>query len=132
MTTSRPGQEVEVFFDGACPLCRREISLLRKMDGKGRIAFTDIASPDFDPASTGRTRDELMAQLHARLPDGRVIAGVEVFRRLYAAVGFRTLVWVSRLPLVSWALDAGYGWFAKNRLRLTGRCDDGTCAVART
>ena len=29
----------------------------------------------------------LMDRIHARLPDGTIIDGVEVFRRLYAAVG---------------------------------------------
>jgi len=128
---SLQGHEVEVFFDGACPLCRREIGMLQGMDSRGRIAFTDIAAPGFDPSSISRTREELMARIHARLPDGSLVEGVEVFRRLYGAVGFGALVWMSRLPGIAWALDAGYRWFAKNRLRLTGRCDDGACAVAR-
>ena len=70
-----------------------------------------------------------MAEIHARLPDGSVIRGVEVFRRLYAAVGFGPLVALTRLPGISQLLDAAYGLFAKNRLRLTGRCDDERCTV---
>jgi predicted DCC family thiol-disulfide oxidoreductase YuxK len=122
--------EVEVFYDGGCPLCVREIALLRRWDRNGRILFTDIEAPEFRPASYGKTHDELMAQMHARLPDGTWLRGVEVFRRMYAAVGFRSLVAVSRLPLISQALDAGYWLFAKNRLRLTGRCQSGVCKVS--
>ena len=33
-----------------------------------------------------------MAQIHGRLPDGTWLQGVEVFRRLYAAIGFGSLV----------------------------------------
>lgn len=119
----------EVFHDGACPLCAREIAMLRRLDRAGRILFTDIADPAFEPASVGRTHAELMAKIHGRLPSGELVEGVEVFRQLYAAVGFGPLVAASRLPGVRHALDAGYGLFAANRLRLTGRCADGSCKV---
>jgi predicted DCC family thiol-disulfide oxidoreductase YuxK len=119
--------DVEVFFDGLCPLCRREMAMLRRRDKRGRIRFIDIADADFNPGSVGVTREVLMSRIHARLPDGSIIHGVEVFRRLYAAVGFPRLVVLSRLPGVAQVLDLAYRWFAKNRLRLTGRCADGAC-----
>ena len=122
--------EIEVFFDGGCPLCRREINLLRRWDRRQRIRFTDIDAEAFDPAAVGKTRDELMAEIHGRLPDGSVIIGVEVFRRLYSAVGFRWLVAPTRLPGISGLLNVGYRLFAKNRLKLTGRCSDGACPIS--
>ena len=122
--------DVEVFYDGDCPLCTREIAFLRRLDAKRhRIRFTDIAEPGFDAGRYGLTHDDLMAKIHARLPDGRLVEGVEVFRRLYDAVGFGAVVKLTRLPGVAPLLDAGYRLFAANRLRLTGRCDDGACRV---
>lgn len=121
--------EVEVFFDGDCPLCLREIRMLQRLDRDGHILFTDIAAPGFDPSGTGRKWDELMARIHGRLPDGTLVEGVEVFRRLYAAVGFRRLVSLSRLPGVRHLLELGYRLFARYRLRLTGRCSGGTCSM---
>lgn len=121
--------EVEVFYDGGCPLCVREMKWLRRRDRRGRIRFTDIDAPEFDPSATGKTRDELMARLHARLADGTWLAGVEVFRRLYRLIGFAPVVAVSRLPLVSQLLDWSYAVFARNRRWLTGRCRSGTCGV---
>jgi predicted DCC family thiol-disulfide oxidoreductase YuxK len=120
--------EVEVFFDGGCPLCRREIAMLRRFDRHGRIHFTDIAAPEFDAAPLGQTHDELMREIKGRLPDGTWITGVEVFRRLYGAAGFRWLIPVTRLPGIRQLLDVGYRVFARNRLRLTGRCTD-ACAI---
>lgn len=119
----------EVFFDGDCPLCRREVGLLRRLDRRHRICFTDIAAPGFDGGGLGLAQDVLMARIHGRKADGTVVEGVEVFRQLYAAVGFGALVAVTRLPPLSWLLDAGYRWFSQNRLRITGRCDAG-CAVS--
>jgi predicted DCC family thiol-disulfide oxidoreductase YuxK len=116
--------DIEVFYDGKCPLCSREIAWLQRRDKHGRIRFSDIAHPTFDVNSVGVSRDDLMARIHGRLPDGKMVTGVEVFRRLYSTIGFQPLVWLSRLPLVSQLLDLGYQWFAKNRLRFTGRCDE--------
>ncbi len=121
--------DIEVFYDGACPLCMREIRMLQRRDRKQRIRFVDIAAEGFDAAAVGLTWESLMARIHGRLPDGTLVQGVEVFRRLYGAVGFGLLVALTRLPGVSHLLDLAYHVFAKNRLRLTGRCMDGACEV---
>ena len=103
----------EVFFDGACPLCRREIELIRRLDRSGWVRTTDIAAPGFDAEELGTSHAELMASIHGRLPDGTWVDGVEVFRCLYGAVGFGPLVALSRVPPIAWALDLAYGWFAE-------------------
>jgi predicted DCC family thiol-disulfide oxidoreductase YuxK len=119
----------EVFYDGACPLCTREIRLLMRLDRAGRIRFTDIAAEGFDASELGLDWATLMNTIHGRLPGGAIVEGVEVFRQLYDAVGFGLLVRASRAPGVSHLLDVGYALFAKNRLKLTGRCEGDACAV---
>ncbi len=121
--------EIEVFYDGGCPLCLREINFLKRRDRHGKIQFTDIDAPGFSSESYGKTYDELMAKIYGRLPDGTWITGVEVFRRLYTAAGFGPLVTLTRLPVISQLLDLGYRIFARNRLRLTGRCTPQSCSV---
>lgn len=122
---------IEVFFDGECPLCAREINMLRNMDKGNQIAFTDIASSSFSAASYGQNMDTLMGSMHVRLADGTWIEGVESFRRLYGTLGFTSIVRLTRLPGVKTLLDWGYARFANNRLRLTGRCEDATCKADR-
>lgn len=121
--------DVEVFFDGACPLCAREIAMLQRWDRHQRIRFTDIAAPQFSAGALGTTQEALMNRIHGRLADGTWIEGVEVFRRLYAAVGFGWLVWPTRLPGISHLMNFGYRVFARNRLKWTGRCTADTCAL---
>jgi predicted DCC family thiol-disulfide oxidoreductase YuxK len=121
--------DLELYFDGACPLCAREVAFLRRLDRGGRIRFTDIAAPGFDAPATGIAWQDLMDRIHARLADGTVVEGVEAFRRLYSLLGFGWLVAPTRLPGVRQLLDLAYRTFAKNRLRLTGRCADDSCAV---
>ncbi len=130
-----PTKSFEVFFDGDCPLCRREIGVLRSLDRKSKIQFTDIAAPDFDDSvlsGISVSRADLMHRIHGRdSQTGTWVEGVEVFRRLYEAVGFRRLVALSRLAPIAWVLDRAYDWFAANRLWITGRkdsCETGVCA----
>lgn len=129
-TQAAPTFDIELFYDGDCPLCKREVALLQRLDRRGRLRFIDIAAAGFDAVEVGVEWQTLMDRIHGRLPDGSIVEGVEVFRRLYGAVGLDPLVWVSRLPGVSHLLDVLYRAFAKNRLRLTGRCRDGVCEVA--
>lgn len=129
MNTSTQDWTVQVFFDGDCPLCVREIGMLRKLDRRGRILMTDIAARDFRAEDFGQTQAALMDQIHARLPDGSWITGVEVFRRLYAAVGLGVVSSLLSLPGIDRAADFAYERFAKNRLKWTGRCDANGCAL---
>jgi predicted DCC family thiol-disulfide oxidoreductase YuxK len=107
------------------------MNLLKRWNRRGQIRFSDISDPAFDPRALGRTHAEMMARIYGRLADGTWLTGVEVFRRLYAAVGLRPIVWLTRLPGVSQVLDLGYAIFARHRLRLTGRCKSESCSVKR-
>lgn len=121
-----------VLIDGHCPLCRREAALLQRLDrGRGRLAMEDIAEPGYEPSHVGRTLDELMGTIHGVLPDGTIVTGMEVFRRAYAAVGLGWLLAPTGWPGLRPLFDRLYRWFARNRLRLTGRgsvaCESDRC-----
>ena len=75
--------------------------------------------------------DELMAEMHGRLPDGRWVTGVEVFRQLYSNAGFGPIVRLTRLPIIKQLLNGGYFLFAKYRIRLTGRCTNNCSIVSK-
>ncbi len=114
---------IEVFYDGQCPVCVREIRMLRRLDRAHRIKFIDITAPEFAADPVGIPWDRLMARVHARKADGTIIAGFEVFRQLYELIGFRKLVAVTRIPGIAHLLETAYRIFARIRPRLTGRCD---------
>lgn len=122
-----------ILIDGDCPMCRHEADLLCRLDrGRGRLSLVDIASPGFDPAAMGVTMEQIMGTIHGVLPDGRLVTGVEVFRRAYAAVGWGWVWaptgWAPLRPIA----DRLYAWFAGRRLALSGRrlvCEGGTCRI---
>lgn len=116
--------EIRVLFDGECPLCSREIRILERLGrGRGRIDFEDIAAPGFDATRYGLTAHDVVDRIHGILPDGRVVEGMEVFRRAYASVGLGWLLAPTRWQGLRRIADAAYRIFARNRLRLTGRAD---------
>lgn len=115
--------DVKLLYDGECPLCAREVRFIARRNRGGRLALEDIAAPDFDAGRYGTTRAALMGEIHGVLPDGQLITGMEVFRRAYAAVGLGVLAAPTGWPVLRPMFDRAYGWFARNRLRLTGRAD---------
>ena len=122
-----------MLYDGECPLCSREAAWLMRKDTSGRLAFEDISKPDFDPGKYGLSRAEVNREIHGVLADGTVIRRVEVFRRIYAAIGLGWLLAPTKLPGIKQLADLGYLFFAKNRIRIgkiVGRvCGDGKCKV---
>lgn len=64
-----------------------------------------------------------MERIHAVLPDGTVVKDVEVFRRLYEAVGLGWVYAITKYEPVMKAANAVYDVWAKYRLPLTGRPD---------
>jgi predicted DCC family thiol-disulfide oxidoreductase YuxK len=118
VTTRAAGPfDLEVFYDGACPSCAREVRLLGRLDRSGRIRFTDFAAAGFDAAAAGLSMPALLDRIHARLADGAVVEGVEVFRRVSAVLGHAWLAALSRLPGVRQLLDAAYRRYARRRVR---------------
>lgn len=114
-------EKFEVFFDAQCPLCKKEIDMVRRMDVNQRLILTDIAAEDFDPSSVGKSLDTLMREIHGRHADGSWVVGVEVFREIYGRVGFEKLASISKWPIVRSLLDLGYTCFAWPRYRLALR-----------
>jgi predicted DCC family thiol-disulfide oxidoreductase YuxK len=121
-STDIPSWQFRVFFDADCPLCSREISVIRRLDrGRGRVDLVDLSGVDFDAADYGLDQAAIEARIHGMLPDGQIIEGVEVFVHIYTALGWGWLAAPARWPGLRTLLDLAYVWFARNRLRLTGR-----------
>lgn len=110
-----------VLYDGACPICAREMAFMQRLDSKRRLRFCDLSAPDSDITAIGIPVSELSAVIHAQWGDGSVIRGVEVFRAIWQAVGLGFLTRMSRLPVIDPLVVQAYAWFARNRLWLTGR-----------
>eukprot|EP01038_Epipyxis_sp_PR26KG_P007658 gene7658-10421_t len=116
--------QIDLLYDSDCPICAMEVEFLRKRDIFHKIRFTDLSSPDYNPADHGNVQfSEGMRKIRAVLPDKSVITGVEVFRQTYRAIGLGWIFDLTNVPLIGRAADYIYDLWAENRLRITGRGD---------
>ncbi|KAL6973283.1 hypothetical protein U1Q18_027463 [Sarracenia purpurea var. burkii] len=115
--------KIKMLFDGECPLCMREVNMLRERNKRyGAIKFVDISSDEYNPKENhGLDYKTVMGRIHAILSDGTVVTNVEAFRRLYEAVGLGWIYAITKYEPIATIVEAVYGVWAKYRLQITGR-----------
>jgi predicted DCC family thiol-disulfide oxidoreductase YuxK len=120
-----------VLYDGDCPLCRRSVAILQRLDWLGRLAYHDARDVAGLPeAAVPLDPQRLLQEMHVLTPD-----------RQTAYVGFRAFRWMAArlpalwpivpflyLPGVPWLGQRLYRRVARNRFNLVP-CHDGQCAV---
>lgn len=99
----------EVFFDGGCPLCRREIALYQQI-AEDQVNWRDVDAGD--GAATGKSREQLLARFHVRRRNGELISGFPAFMAVWRAIP--QLAWAGwlfdRQPF-HWLGDRAYALF---------------------
>jgi len=106
---------VTVWHDGTCPLCRREIALMRRLDRRGAIHFVDASDPD---GTCPIDRRAMLARFHAR-EDGRLLSGAAAFAAMWRAIPLlRPLGIAARNRHVLALLERAYLLFLRVRPRL--------------
>ncbi|KAH7857115.1 hypothetical protein Vadar_009164 [Vaccinium darrowii] len=115
--------KVKMLYDGECPLCMREVNMLRERDKQyGAINFVDISSDAYNPKENqGLDYKTVMGRIHAILSDGTVVTDVEAFRKLYEAVDLGWVYAITKYEPIATIADGVYGFWAKYRLQITGR-----------
>ncbi|XP_038878377.1 uncharacterized protein At5g50100, chloroplastic isoform X2 [Benincasa hispida] len=115
--------KIKMLYDGDCPLCMREVNMLRERNKQyGTIKFVDISSDDYSPEENqGLDYKTVMGRIHAILADGTVVRDVEAFRKLYEQVDLGWVYAVTKYEPFGRLADAAYSLWARYRLQLTGR-----------
>ena len=127
------GNKFRLLYDGACPVCSREVLWLQRRRPDA-IEALDISAGDFQPANFGLTAEQVDAALYGIREDGSVMVGMDSLREGYRLAGLGWLVaWTGWWPARP-AFDALYRSFARNRMRigrLLGRQADcgGDCSL---
>jgi predicted DCC family thiol-disulfide oxidoreductase YuxK len=115
---TKPAHEpapLTVLYDGACPLCRREIGVYRGLRPNTPVCFSDVSNSAL-PLPPDTTREQLLARFHVRGSDGQLHSGAQAFLALWAALpGWRWLALVGRLPGAAWAMERLYRFFLRWR-----------------
>lgn len=105
-----------VYYDGACPLCSREIATYRGARGGDQLRWVDAqadAAQDLGPALA---REDALRRLHVRLPDGRLVSGAAAFVTIWQRMpAFRALAALARVPGMLALMEALYRAFLRVR-----------------
>ena len=109
-------KQVTVWYDGACPLCLREIALMRRLDSRDTIDFVDVSGDA--PQSCPIDQAELLARFHAR-ENGKVHSGAAAFAAMWRAIPImKPLGWMAKFPPILWLLERLYRVFLRVRPRV--------------
>lgn len=112
------------FYDGGCPLCRREIQHYRRLDRTGDVQWLDISAPGVQLEPFGITRTTAMSRFHVLDSTGRMQTGAAAFIALWSALPYyRWLAGLLRSLRLVPLLERLYVPFARWRLaRRHGNC----------
>ncbi|ESR52990.1 hypothetical protein KPL70_005977 [Citrus sinensis] len=115
--------KIKMLYDGDCPLCMREVNMLKERNKQyGTIKFVDISSDEYSiEENQGLDYKTVMGSIHAIVSDGTVVTDVEAFRRLYEEVGLGWVYAITKYEPIAKIADFVYSVWAKYRLQITGR-----------
>ncbi len=113
-----PAPLLTVLYDGACPLCRREIGIYRGLQPlrpDAPVCFADVSDTNL-ALPPGTTRAQLLARFHVRGRNGELLSGAQAFLALWAALpGWRWLARVGQVPGAAWLMERLYRIFLHGR-----------------
>ncbi len=127
-----------LYYDGDCPLCAREIALLRRRAPAEQLQLVDISSGTFDAATLGLSHQAMQVRLHARFADGRWVTGLDATLWSWRAAGLgRWAAPLNSRPLRP-LLEVVYRLFCTLRPHLewlphpdaSRRCRSNSCSTA--
>ena len=113
--------KLTIFFDGGCPLCKREVDFMNSRNQEGYLKFIDINSSDFSFEKYGITYKQAMMRIHALESDGSIIRDINVFQKAYGFIGLGWIYYPTKLPIINKFIDSIYAIWAKYRLKITLR-----------
>ena len=88
-------RKLAVFFDGACPLCQKEIDFYRKKDHAGEIDWIDVSRCESGKLGSDLTREDALRRFHVRSSSGVLLSGSLAFAEIWRSLpGFR---WIGRM-----------------------------------
>ena len=107
-----------IFYDRSCPLCTREVTVLKQYDHADQLQLVDCSPADFAEVE-GHTREAMMRLIHARDAAGQWLIGAPVFAAAYTASGFASVarMWGAKRLQPLWRVV--YPWIADNRMLLS-------------
>jgi len=112
----KANNQVTVYFDGSCPLCRREIGFYKNSAGADQIRWEDISRVLDGQVAGDLSCQQAMARFHVRATDGSLKSGAAAFVELWLSLkNWYWLGWIFAHPPGIWLLEKCYVGFLRIR-----------------
>ena len=104
--------KLAVFFDGGCPLCRREIGFYQGLKGAADIQWVDVSNAPEGEVAPDLRREDALRRFHVRDREGRLVSGGRAFAELWAGLPSLSVAGrIGRLPPIALLLEGAYRLF---------------------
>lgn len=111
-----PRAATRVFYDGECPVCRREIGWYRGRKGADQIDWVNVAGDDDVNGPPGLTQDDLLRRFTVQRRNGATARGAAGFIALWRALpSTRLPAKVADNAIVTWIAEQLYRLFLRIR-----------------
>jgi predicted DCC family thiol-disulfide oxidoreductase YuxK len=101
----------EIYYDGGCPVCSREIAFYQARPGSESFRWVDVTRQDA-LLGAGLTRQEALARMHVRRKDGTLLSGAAAFAEIWRHMpGLRWLGHLLRVPPLGLVAEGAYRVF---------------------
>jgi len=118
-TQLNPAEETTqliVYYDGACPLCRKEIGWYKRQRGADAISWRDVSKTSEETVAADLCTTDALQRFHVRKLDGTLASGASAFTELWLQLPrFRLLGVFLKLPFFSQLAELTYKLFLKIR-----------------
>ncbi len=109
---------IEVFYDGDCPVCRWEIKFYERLDKQCRISWTNILVLNATDLPKGKNTADLLGKFHVRnlpaQPDQHWHIGVDAFARIWRELPFfKYFAWLFSVPGIRQLAQLAYLGFIR-------------------
>ena len=112
-----------LYFDGRCPLCAKEITLLRRLK-ESSLELVDIHSREHELISCTKSKLDLLSVLHLKTSKGDWLYGVDASVSAWRHTSFGWILMPLRWPVIRPIVDRFYDNWANKRACKLGYRDD--------
>ena len=120
LTSTKSGEvKVTVWWDSSCPLCTKEIEIMKKLDKHKAVNFIDLMKSDNSANGCPINKKEMLARFHAQETGKEIVTGAAAFATVWRNIpAMRWLGILAENPRILLMLESAYIWFLKYRPKL--------------
>ena len=106
----------KIFYDGKCPVCKKEISLYKKLSMSNSIEWYNVHSNQAALKKVNKSKEECLKLLHVYDDNNNLYLGVEAFIFIWKKTKyFKYIAYCLDFKLIKIPLNFFYKLYAKKK-----------------